>query len=63
MQIQSFDKLAESAYNAYCKSYCKTVFATLDGKPLPTYAKLGEVRKNHWIAVAQQVDAEVAALH
>ena len=60
MHLQSFDKLAQSAYHAYCKAAGGKTF---DGKPLPTYAQLGAERQACWMAAAQQVAAEVAALH
>jgi hypothetical protein len=58
--MKTFEQLARSGYDAYCK---QAGGKTFDGKPLPTFEQLGLDRQACWIAVAKQLVAEVAALH
>jgi hypothetical protein len=58
--MKTFEQLARSGYDAYCK---QAGGKTFDGKPLPTFEQLGPERQACWIAVAKQLVAEVAALH
>jgi hypothetical protein len=60
--MKSFDQLAQSAYTAYCKQMEKE--AQHDFAPeLPAWTWLPESERNAWIACAQQLLAEFAALH
>jgi len=59
VSMKTFEQLARSAYEAYCK---KAGGVTFDGKPLPTYDQLGHDRQQCWVAAATQVAAEIAAL-
>lgn len=58
--MKTFVQLAQSAYEAYCK---QAGGKTFDGKPLPTYEELGAERQACWEAAAQQIVAEIAAIH
>ena len=58
--MKTFNQLAASAYQAYCK---QAGGKTFDGKPLPTYAELGAERQACWEAAAKQLAAEISAIH
>jgi hypothetical protein len=60
MPHKTFEQLAQSAYDAYCK---QAGGKTFDGQPLPTFDALGAERQSCWIAAVKQLWAEFAALH
>lgn len=58
--MKSFQQMAQSAYEAYCK---QAGGKTLYGDPLPPFEELGVDHQACWIAVVRQLLAEFAALH
>ena len=58
--MKTFEQLAREGYEAYSK---EAGGKTFDGKPLPTYAELGEERQACWVAATKQIVAAYAVLH
>lgn len=58
--MKSWEQIAAAIYGAYCH---QAGGKTFDGKPLPTFAQLGEERQSCWVAAAQTASDELKGVH
>ena len=58
--MKSFDQLAQSAYEAFSKALDANYRSDA---AWPCFAELSQQERNCWLAVAQQLTAEIAAIH
>jgi len=63
MGHKSFEQLAQSAYDAYCKAQLGNPLQRFESMPFKRWSELPEAERNDWVAVAKQLWSEFAAVH